>query len=154
MSTRKDRAGVKPCARRIAGNPRQTQILLHLEYARSFYPRDSMIGIRLAPERLKTTLRCLIASVIDRTIHCKMKGYDDERSHKRKIHDGPPIAEKLPRNELGGPGDGGVCGPDCKCSREGEYAKCRTRSFLERPGTGEQASSDRKPRLQYSSTDG
>src|ERR1700733_3380575 len=95
--------------------------------------------------------RCL---VIYRTTHFSMKGYDDERSNKGKIHDGAPIAEKLPRNELGGSGDGGICGTGGKCSREGKHAKGRTRSFLERPGTGEQASSDRKPKLQYSSTDG
>src|SRR5271156_4501262 len=83
-----------------------------------------------------------------------MKGYDDERSHKGKIHDGAPIAEKLPRDELGGSGNGGICGNERKCTGEDQHAKGRTRSFLERPGTGEQASSDRKPRLQYSSTDG
>src|SRR3984885_2681041 len=71
MSTRNDRAGIEPRARRIAGIPRQTLILLHLESAGSFHLR---IGMELAPGKLKTALRCLIVSVINRMMIFMTKG--------------------------------------------------------------------------------
>jgi hypothetical protein len=82
---------------------------LHIAFVRVFALLVSHVGTEIALGKGKTPSRCLIVSAINRTIHFPTsKGYDDERSHKGKIHDGAPIAEKLSGNELGGSGNGGI----------------------------------------------
>jgi hypothetical protein len=117
--------------RQIAGAQVKTErFVTNTFFASAFSFLVIHVGTELAQERP----RCPEAS--DRFGHqpndsfFTRKGYDDERSHKGKIHAGAPIAERLPRNEFGGSGDGGICGTDCECSGEGKHAKGRTRSFL------------------------
>ena len=112
-------------------------------------PSFRTVGTELAVGGIKTRLRCRsVRSSTGRYIF-SAKGYEDERSHKRKIHDGASIAEKLPRNEFGGSGNSGVCGTDCECSREGKHAKSRARPFLERSRSGEQGAPGGKSKLQH-----
>jgi hypothetical protein len=126
-----DPKGSGPLRKTNQRDPRQPHRLLRLAHVRRFCLLDSKIGIELASVKLKAALRCLIVSVINRTICLSKKGYGDERVHKGTIHDGPPFAEEFSRNGLGGSGDGGICGNGCECSGKDKHAKSGTRSFIE-----------------------
>ena len=155
MPTRKNRASVCLAQDESPESQDKPGDLLHLANARILYLLDSNVGTELASEKLKAALRCPIVSVINRTIHSQLRKVTMMSNHtkERSMMEHPSRRSFLGMSSVA-LATAAFAGLTANAQEKASTQKAEHDHSSSDPGQENKTSSDRKPKLEYSSADG